>query len=70
MILGGGALGANSICPSLINVTYRYASGLVDFKGLFLLPCYIAAGAAAAIAIFFHPPKEVAVGDATGSAPH
>jgi MFS family permease len=70
MILGVGALAANSICPSLINVTYKSTNGLVDFNGLFLLPCYIAVGAAAAIAVFFHPPKEVAVGEATGSAPH
>jgi len=70
MILGVGALVANSICPSLINVTFKNAGGLVDFKGLFLLPCYIALGAAVALALFFHPPKNVTASGAPGSAPH
>ena len=69
MILGVGALVANSICPSLINVTFKHA-GLVDFKGLFLLPCYIALGAAVTLALLFHPPKIAAQGGAGGARPH
>ena len=69
MILGVGALVANSICPSLINVTFKTA-GVVDFKGLFLVPCYIAIGAAVALALFFHPPAkgQPAAGGGTGPA--
>ena len=69
MILGVGALVANSICPSLINVTFKHAN-LVDFKGLFLVPCYIAVVAAVVLALFFHPPKNVTASGAPGSAPH
>jgi nucleoside transporter len=56
MILGVGALVANSICPWLINSVYT-AHGVTDFKSLFLLPCGIAFGAAVALLLFFHPPK-------------
>ena len=55
---GSGANGAS--------VTHRYSNGgrkkavltVTDFRGLFLLPCLIATGAAVALALFFHPPKK------------
>ena len=56
MILGIGALVANSICPRLIQDTFKHGE-LVDFKGLFLVPAYCAIGAAIVLALFFHPPK-------------
>ena len=55
MILGGGALLANSICPRLIQQTYTHA-GSTDFKHLFLLPAFIGLGAALVLLLFFHPP--------------
>ncbi len=55
MILGGGALLANSICPRLIQQTYTQA-GSTDFKHLFLLPAFIGLGAALVLLLFFHPP--------------
>jgi hypothetical protein len=32
-------------------------NGKTDFRGLFLVPCFVATVAAIALAIFFHPPK-------------
>lgn len=68
MVLGVGALVANSICPVLIQETFNNG-GVVDFKGLFLVPCFVALGAAIVLGLFFHPPK-TPTADATGSAPH
>jgi hypothetical protein len=34
--------------------------GVIDFRGLFLVPCLIATLAAISLAIFFHPPKNAA----------
>jgi nucleoside transporter len=56
MILGVGALVANSICPKLIQTTFTQ-NGITDFKGLFLVPLACALAAAIALALFFHPPK-------------
>lgn len=69
MILGGGALLANSICPRLIQQTFTQ-NGITDFKGLFLVPTFVAIGAAVALLIFFHPPAVKAEAAAAGSAPH
>ena len=55
MILGGGALLANSICPRLIQQTYTQA-GSTDFKHLVWLPAFIGLGAALVLLLFFHPP--------------
>jgi nucleoside transporter len=55
-ILGVGALVANSICPWLMQRVYT-VNGVVDFKGLFLVPLLTASAAAVALALFFHPPK-------------
>ncbi len=58
MILGLGALVANSICPGLIE-DYTKA-GVTDFKHLFLVPCFSALAAAALLAFAFWPPREIA----------
>jgi nucleoside transporter len=56
MILGVGALVANSICPKLMQTTFTQ-NGVTDFKGLFLVPLACSTAAAVALALFFHPPK-------------
>ena len=56
MILGLGPLLANAIGPTLIGETFVTA-GVVDFKSLFLLPCFAAILAAVVLALFFRPPK-------------
>jgi nucleoside transporter len=62
MILGIGALVANTICPKLIQVVYvktlEDGTTVTDFQGLFLVPLISALAAAAALALFFHPPKK------------
>jgi MFS family permease len=69
MVLGLGALVANSICPYLIQKTFA-VNGSVDFKHLFLVPCFVALAAAVVLAIFFHPPKDVNATAGHGGAPH
>ena len=56
MILGVGALVANSICPTLSQDIFT-SNGVTNFQGLFLVPCAIATIAAIALALFFHPPQ-------------
>ena len=56
MILGGGALVANSICPYLGQTVFTHA-GVTDFHGLFLVPLTCGLVAALALVLFFHPPK-------------
>lgn len=58
MILGVGALVANSICPYLIQEMYT-KNGLTDFKGLFLLPAGCAFAAACLLLFAFWPPKNL-----------
>jgi MFS family permease len=62
MILGIGALAANSICPKLLQEVYTTTledgTKATDFHGLFLVPLFCAVGAALALALFFHPPKK------------
>src|SRR5262245_61783707 len=55
MILGIGALVANSVCPKLLQQTFA-RDGVTDFHGLFLVPLAAALSAAVALALFFHPP--------------
>jgi nucleoside transporter len=62
MILGIGALAANSICPYLFDEVYT-TDGVTDFHSLFLVPLACASIAAVILAICFHPP-EVSVSDA------
>jgi nucleoside transporter len=57
MILGAGALVANSVCPWLLQEVYT-RNGVVDFQGLFLVPMGAALAATLALALFFHPPKK------------
>jgi nucleoside transporter len=57
MILGVGALVANSICPWLIQEVFKDGD-LTDYRGLFLVPCLAATAAAVALAMFFHPPEK------------
>jgi len=57
MILGIGALVANSICPYLIQVVYK-SEETINFKGLFLVPLGCSIAAAVALALFFHPPRK------------
>jgi MFS family permease len=58
MILGLGPLAANFVGPTLIDQTFRQADGMVDFRGLFLIPCGAAIVAAIALALFFRPPED------------
>ena len=57
MILGLGPLVANILGPKLIGETFL-KDGVVDFRGLFLLPCISAIVAAIALALFFRPPRK------------
>lgn len=68
MILGVGALLAYSICPYLMQTVFTQ-NGVTNFKGLFLVPMTSAIAAAAALALFFHPPKIEQSGTAS-AAPH
>ncbi len=56
MVLGLGALLANSICPYLGQAIFTH-DGVTDFHGLFLVPMICGIAAAVALAVFFHPPK-------------
>ena len=56
MILGIGALVANSVCPYLMQKVFTQ-NGVINFHGLFLVPMGAAIAAAIALALFFHPPK-------------
>jgi MFS family permease len=56
-ILGFGPLVANTLGPILISETFNHG-GLVDFRGLFLVPLISAIGAAIALALLFHPPDK------------
>jgi nucleoside transporter len=57
MILGVGALVANSICPWLIQEVFT-GNGVTDFHHLFLVPLVAGSAAALALALFFHPPAK------------
>jgi hypothetical protein len=55
MILGIGALVANSVCPFLMQSLFTH-NGTIDFRGLFLVPLGASLLAAIALALFFRPP--------------
>ena len=57
MILGIGALVANSICPMLLQEVFT-KNGVTDFHGLFLVPLAAGLAAAIALALLFHPPPK------------
>jgi len=63
MILGVGALAANSLCPWLLQTVYT-KEGVTDFRGLFLVPMICSLAASVALGLLFHPPKNNA--DAAG----
>lgn len=56
MVLGLGALLANSICPYLGQQVFAH-DGTTNYHGLFLVPMICGIAAALALALFFHPPK-------------
>jgi MFS family permease len=57
MILGIGVLVANSICPHLMQDVFT-KNGIINFRGLFLVPMSAALLAALALALFFRPPPK------------
>lgn len=57
MILGVGPLVANPVCQYLLQDVYT-ENGATNYRGLFMVPMLIALGAAAVLALFFHPPKK------------
>jgi len=57
MILGIGALVANSICPYLMQSVFTHG-GVTNFRSLFLVPLAASLVAAIGLALFFHPPKK------------
>ena len=58
MILGVGALIANSICPWLLQTVYT-VDGITDFKSMFMIPMTISILAALLLAFGFRPPSDV-----------
>ena len=65
MILGVGALVANSVCPALMQNVFTH-NGTTDFRSLFLVPMGFALAAVIAMALFFHPPKQAEMPAVTG----
>jgi len=59
-ILGAGALVANFVCPWLLQSVFTH-DGVTDYRSLFLVPTFVALCAAVALALLFHPPKQVEV---------
>jgi MFS family permease len=57
MILGLGPLVANWVGPRLISSNAIAKDNFVNFKSLFLIPCFAAIAAAFVLAIFFRPPR-------------
>jgi len=55
MILGMGALTANSICPYLMQKVFTQG-GITNFRSLFLVPMAVALAAAIFLALAFRPP--------------
>lgn len=66
MIFGFGNLAANFVCPWLKQSVYS-TNDVTDFRGLFLLPCFISVAAAVALGLLFHPPQKPAADVATPS---
>ena len=57
MILGVGALVANSVCPYLMQTAFTH-EGITNFRSLFLVPLGAAVLAALVLALFFRPPEK------------
>ena len=58
MILGVGALIANSICPWLLQTVFT-ENGVTDFRSMFMIPIVISILSALLLAFGFKPPSEV-----------
>jgi MFS family permease len=69
MIFGFGNLAANFVCPWLKQSVYSN-NDVTDFRGLFLLPCFISIAAAVALGLLFHPPQKPTADAATASPAH
>jgi MFS family permease len=65
LILGVGMVLAGSVFPEL--KAAHTAGGVTDWRGLFLIPTGLAAGAVVLMALFFHPPSQRP--EEAGSAP-
>ena len=57
MVLGIGALVANSVCPYLMQQVFT-RGGVTDFRTMFLVPMFAALAAAVSLVLFFHPPAK------------
>jgi nucleoside transporter len=60
MILGLGPFVANFICPPLFARFEDPVTKVVDYRSLFLIPCFAALIAAGVLFALFHPPKKEA----------
>jgi MFS family permease len=58
MILGVGALIANSLCPWLLQTVYT-SDGVTDFRSMFMIPMAVSLLAALLLAFGFRPPTAV-----------
>ena len=56
MVLGFGPLLSNTICPWLLQKKFK-TGDVIDFHGLFLVPCFAALVAVVLLAVAFHPNK-------------
>ena len=60
MILGLGALAANSVCPYLMQDVFT-KDKVVDYHSLFLVPCAASVVAVLLLALCFYPPRKQAI---------
>jgi MFS family permease len=58
MILGLGPFFANFVCPPLFDMFVDPVTKAVDYRSLFLIPCFTALAAGVVLFLFFHPPRE------------
>jgi len=69
MVLGIGALVANSVCPYLMQQVFAH-DGVTNFRTMFLVPMFAALLAAISLALFFHPPPKRQTATAVKDAVH
>ena len=69
MVLGIGALVANSVCPYLMQQVFTH-DGVTNFRTMFLVPMFAALLAAISLALFFHPPPKRQTATAVKDAVH
>ncbi|MEY3458594.1 MAG: hypothetical protein RL215_1751 [Planctomycetota bacterium] len=72
MILGLGALAANTLCPWLLEQSTSVVDEqkVVNFKQLFQVPLAASVLAAVALAVLFHPPKKATTATGSAATPH